>query len=51
MIVNDANDRLQHIGGVALAIARKGGPVIQEESDEHVRRRGTVETGKLSRSP
>ena len=46
VIVNDANDRLQHFGGVALAIARKGGPVIQEESDEHVRRRGTVETGK-----
>src|SRR6266850_7020662 len=32
-IVNAANIQLQHGGGVAAAIARKGGPVIQRESD------------------
>jgi O-acetyl-ADP-ribose deacetylase len=32
-IVNAANSHLQHGGGVAGAIARKGGTIIQSESD------------------
>lgn len=41
-IVNAANEYLQHGGGVAWAIVRRGGDVIQEESDEWVRKHGIV---------
>ena len=41
-IVNAANEHLQHGGGVAWAIVRRGGEVIQRESDEWVRTHGTV---------
>ncbi|MDI6770260.1 MAG: macro domain-containing protein [Anaerolineales bacterium] len=41
-IVNAANEHLQHGGGVAWAIIRRGGDVIQRESDEWVRIHGPV---------
>ena len=41
-IVNAANEHLQHGGGVAWAISKKGGPAIQKESDEWIRQRGSV---------
>ncbi len=41
-IVNAANDHLQHGGGVAAAIARRGGPLIQRESNRWVREHGPV---------
>ncbi len=41
-IVNAANERLQHGGGVAWAICRKGGPAIQKESDQWIREHGPV---------
>lgn len=41
-IVNAANAYLQHGGGVAWAIARRGGEAIQRESDEWVRKYGPV---------
>ena len=45
VIVNAANEDLKHIGGVALAIAEKGGPIIQQESDNYVQFKGKVSTG------
>ncbi len=41
-IVNAANDQLQHGGGVAWAIVRRGGEIIQEESDQWIRQYGPV---------
>jgi O-acetyl-ADP-ribose deacetylase (regulator of RNase III) len=43
-IVNAANSHLQHGGGVAGAIVRKGGKVIQEESN----RIGYVKVGEVA---
>ena len=41
-IVNAANDQLQHGGGVAWAIVRRGGNIIQEESDQWIQQNGPV---------
>lgn len=41
-IVNAANAHLQHGGGVAWAIVRRGGEVIQKESDDWIREHGPV---------
>jgi putative ATPase len=50
-IVNAANAQLQHGGGVAAAIARRGGPVIQESSDAWGRRHGPISAGRPAITP
>lgn len=47
-IVNAANERLAHGGGVAGVISRRGGPTIQRESSEWVRLHGPVPTGSAA---
>jgi O-acetyl-ADP-ribose deacetylase (regulator of RNase III) len=42
-VVNAANAQLMHGAGVAGAIARAGGPVIQAESDAWLRQHGPVD--------
>ena len=39
-IVNPANSHLRHGGGAALAIARAGGPVVQQQSQELIKKIG-----------
>lgn len=41
-VVNAANEHLQHGGGVARTISKKGGSTIQKESNEWVRQHGRV---------
>jgi O-acetyl-ADP-ribose deacetylase (regulator of RNase III) len=47
-IVNAANERLAHGGGVAGVISRRGGSAIQRESDAWVRQHGPVRTGSAA---
>jgi O-acetyl-ADP-ribose deacetylase (regulator of RNase III) len=44
-IVNAANEHLAHGGGVAGAIVRKGGQAIQLESNEWIKKHGSLVTG------
>ncbi|APM40048.1 macro domain-containing protein [Clostridium kluyveri] len=45
-IVNPANSALQHGGGAALAIARAGGSKIQSDSNELIKKIGSLPVGK-----
>ena len=50
-IVNAANTHLQHGGGIAQAISRAGGQVIQRTSDEWIRDHGPLARGTAAVTP
>ncbi|XP_054586345.2 protein mono-ADP-ribosyltransferase PARP14 [Nothobranchius furzeri] len=45
-VVNAANEDLQHIGGLALAMLKAAGPQLQKISNDHVAKKGKVQAGK-----
>ncbi|XP_063284764.1 protein mono-ADP-ribosyltransferase PARP9 [Pelobates fuscus] len=46
-VVNAANERLEHAGGIALALARAGGPRVKSESRSFIEKYGLVKTGSV----
>ena len=46
VIVNAANTKLQHGGGLAGLICRKGGDIIQKESTRYIARHGPLDVGQ-----
>ena len=46
VIVNAANEHLNHSGGIAGVISRKGGPGIQADSDRYTSQHGPLNVGE-----
>ncbi|XP_017276148.1 protein mono-ADP-ribosyltransferase PARP9 [Kryptolebias marmoratus] len=45
-VVNPANEHLNHCGGLAQALSDAGGPKIQKESDDYIKKNGSLKTGE-----
>lgn len=45
-VVNAANERLQHWAGLALALSTAGGSQIQQDSDDYIKKRGSLREGE-----
>jgi putative ATPase len=47
-VVNAANEHLAHGGGVAAALSRAGGPMVQRESNAWIDEHGPLRTGQAA---
>ncbi|NP_001084884.1 poly(ADP-ribose) polymerase family member 9 L homeolog [Xenopus laevis] len=47
-VVNAANEDLKHFGGLALALVKAGGAVIQDESRRHIEKYKKVKSGSIA---
>ncbi|KAK7154060.1 hypothetical protein R3I94_007432 [Phoxinus phoxinus] len=50
-VVNAANEKLKHAGGLAQALSDAGGPMIQKWSDTLINQEGKVKTGEAVLTP
>lgn len=50
-VVNAANEKLKHAGGLAQALSDAGGPMIQKYSEDIIKQRGKVKTGEAVVTP
>lgn len=47
-IVNAANERLDHAGGIAATISNRAGPKLNQESKDWIRKNGQVKPGEVA---
>ncbi|XP_018430942.1 PREDICTED: poly [ADP-ribose] polymerase 9-like [Nanorana parkeri] len=48
VVVNAANEDLDHAGGLARALVEAGGPIIEKDSKEYIRANGRLKTGEYA---
>ncbi|XP_077071696.1 protein mono-ADP-ribosyltransferase PARP9 [Siphateles boraxobius] len=50
-VVNAANEKLKHIGGLAQALSDVGGPMVKKCSEDIIKKEGKVKTGEAVVTP
>lgn len=48
VVVNAANEDLDHIGGLARALVEAGGPIIERDSKDYIEKYGKIKTGEYA---